>query len=537
MGTATKTATTTVKRSIGMMAFSKAEVLAEGEGLIVPTLTFVEGTHVDALGKKRIYSQSAIRKYESNSNSWLDSGEEIPIFDSSHDFEPGGYSNKNKVGLVEGRFSSRIITREMLPKPEFEDLIGKLGLYTNVGLRRPDAIASYKQKLIKPISVGLMSLGKGVQVAEISIVPWGAVRGAMLFSRDINAFADEWEEEDDDSGTPENKPTRRIFALTLDGAIAERKGDDESSYAIERLTATFARVISSIRNTTDAELLGRDRQQLIADAIEDLGDRLRKDLNVPQLLPVVAQDTSGAFQQMLAHLIDRRIEAGNTRDKIVAQLAKATELDAGEVEALLSDPDATLAEDDFQAFAAHLIQSGKATMGTEEKEKPTDEGTQATEVEARFSALEGRINQTEKRAETAEAELARYKRNQEIGDRYLRLKQEAAALNVAGKFSRAAFLEYFPESEQLSDAVAKFSRVGSGESEEGEQSSEGETETVSLDDIEAALKYAKKFGRAIKAGSVSGDDPLPAHPVSSTAAAEDEADMARFQASRKQKAQ
>ena len=208
-----------IKQSYGLMNFSRAE--KSESGLKVRALTFVEGTHTDALGKRRTYSQSAIKSYADNSNAWLDSGEEIPIFDSSHDMEPGGYTNKNKIGLVSGHFSTQIITEEMLPKPQFRDLVGKLGLYADTELTRPDAIANYHRKLIKPISVGMGSFGKGPQIFEISVVPFGAVRGAMLFSHSLGAISDDWEEDGDDSGVPE----RKIFALTLDGAIAEKQAE------------------------------------------------------------------------------------------------------------------------------------------------------------------------------------------------------------------------------------------------------------------------------------------------------------------------
>ena len=473
---ATKTEKTEkIRRSHGLLTFSGAT--ETDEGVTVPALSFVEGTHVDAAGIKRTYSQASIRKFAKNSNAWLESGEEIPLFESPHDAAPGGYSNKDKIGLVTGKFSARTITQEMLPKPEFSDLVGKLGLYAEVQITRPDAIANYHRKLIKPISVGLGSFGKGPQVYEISAVPFGAVRGAMLFSHPMTSVLGDLDLDEDlaevseqeDSGTPE----RQTFALTLEGAIAERENHNHvGSFEIERLTDTFRSVIRSIKGTTEAELQGRDRQTLMAQAVNDLGERLRKYLGITTLPPVTA---GGTF-------------------------AKSTENSSEE----------TMPDENTTDGSAAAVESSE----------------DSTQFNARFAALEQKTESAISRAEAAEAKVALYERNQATGDRYLRLRQRASALNTQGRFSRAAFLEYFPEGEQLSDAVARFSRLrGEAEGEEAE-------EQASLDDFEAALNYAEKFGRTVATGSISGNDPLPSHPVNSAQQAEEEEDMARFNARR-----
>lgn len=451
MPTATKP-----KRShgFGLVVFSAATEL--DQGLRVPALAFVEGTHTDALGKRRTYKRSDIETYATNSNTCLASGDEIPIFDSPHDLSAEGYSNKNKIGLC-GQFSAREITAEMLPKPEFSDLIGKLGLYTELELTRQDAIEGYRRKLIKPISVGLGNFGRGPQVFEVSAVPWGAVRGAMLFSHPMSVIADD--EDAEESGTPENK---QIFALTLDGAIAENEENNYMPSDVDKLTSTFASVVRSIKTTTDAELQGRDRSTLLRQAVDDLSTRLRTMLNVTALTPVLA---------------------------------------------------------DGETFS----RSTGDSMATETDSTDQQEQTAITpDIEARFSAMESKITASQSRAEAAEAKLARMEEEKQTGDRYLRLRQKAASLNTSGKLSRAAFLAYFPEGEQMSEAIARFSATPTAEGE-------GAEEVVSLDEIEAALKYAEKFGTAVTVGSLSGGDPLPSP---GAASAEEDDDMARFNSRR-----
>lgn len=461
------------RRSHGLVLFSAAT--ESGDGLQVPALAFVEGTHVDALGKKRTYSRSALQVYATNSNSWLESGDEIPVFDSPHDLGPDGYSNKNKIGLC-GKFSAQLITPEMLPKPEFSDLVGKLGLYTNVALKRADAIEGYHRKLIKPISVGLGNVGRGTQVFEMSAVPFGAVRGAMLFSHPMSVIAAAADDDDDDQPdleVPESsEPSEpQIFALTLEGAIAEKKNNSEmDSYEVEKLTNLFSRVIRAVKGTTETELLGRDRQTLMAQAINDLSDRLRTLLNVSAIMPPV-------------------IAAGDET------FTKAT---GGTMQ---TDPDDS----------------------TEQPTQPTQAVTNP-DIEARFSALEGRISAADGRAEAAEAALAKMQAAKRTGDRYLSLKNQASRLNLAGKFSRAAFVAFFPAEEQLSDAIVRFSATPKAE---GAAPDAEDDETLTLDEIEAALKYAAKFGQTVQVGSISGGDALP-----TLAGPEDDQDMARFNARR-----
>lgn len=442
MATATQS-----KHFLGLLT-EQTEALEKG--IKVLALAFVEGEQTDALGSTEKFSAAKLKKFAKNSNAWLESGEEIPLFESSHNLEADGYSNRNKVGLVTGPFTTQVITEELLPKPEFSDLIGKTGLYTYIEFLDENAIDRYQRKLAKPISVGLDDFGMGRMVFEISLVPWGAVRGAMLFGRN-----------------PE-KP--KIHALTLDGAMAESEGMWSPLYdQIEDLCWRFQKVVMNITNTSDEELAGRDRNALKRQAIADLDSKLKEILGI-QTLPTVP--------------------------------------------VLASKP-----------------MSGQAKKQTTETVEPvieTDEIQEGNQdINARFMALESRVttaetraDEADARAEAAEKELAVFKKNQTISDRYLRLKQWASKLNTLGKFSKAAYLEFFPEGEQLSDAVARFNRTPA----EGEEAA-----GVSLDDIEAALKYADKFATPVTTGSVAGSDPLPVHPTADANQAEHEADMARFE--------
>lgn len=426
-------------------------------GIKVLALAFVEGEQTDALGNTQKFTAAALKKLAKQSNAWLDSGEEIPLFESSHDLESDGYSNRHKKGLVIGPFLTQKITEELIPKPEFSDLIGKTGLYTWIEILDEDAIDKYQRKLIKPISVGIGDMGQGQMIYEVSIVPWGAVRGAMLFGR-----------------SPE-KP--KVHALTLGGAMAEAEGMWSPLYdQMESLLWKFQQVVINITNTSDEELAGRDRDALKRQAISDLTTQLNETLGI-QSLPTVP-------------VLASKPMSGNTAKK------KTTETVTPTPEPVEAAPESDSTPDVNARFAA---------------------------LESRVTTAETRADAADARAEAAEQELAIFKKNQAIGDRYLRLKQWASKLNTVGKFSKAAYLAFFPEGEQLSDAVVRFSRAPV----------EGEEAGVNLDEIEAALKYADKFATPVTVGSVVGSDPLGEGPTVDAAKAEEEADMDRFERNRK----
>lgn len=149
-------------------------------GKTIRALVAYEGTFVGGGGASRTFTPTLLQSMADASNEHLKSGIQAPIFYSDHD-----YSSRNKVGLIRGPFVAQLITDADLPDPNLADLVGKVGLFTQVELIKEDAIADYDAKLLKPISMGVDFAGRNYQknaIFEISCVGFSAIPGAQLFA-------------------------------------------------------------------------------------------------------------------------------------------------------------------------------------------------------------------------------------------------------------------------------------------------------------------------------------------------------------------
>jgi hypothetical protein len=482
-----------------LAAIAPGSVEETDQGIRVKALAFVEGKQTPVKGRAATKTPQQLQTYAANTNAWIDSGREVPFFESPHDLGADGYSNEKKIGRLEA-FTAQPIAESDIPSDKFKDLIGKTGIFTQAEITRDDAIAKYKKGLIKEISVGLGDMGNGPQIFEASAVPWGAVRGAMLFGHPIIA---EGEDEDE---APE------VFALTMEGAIAERAGRDSAvDYEIERLSDLLTQVIRSIKTAPDSELIGRDRQQLMAQAINDFSTKLRQDLGLTALAPVpVGESFMKVFQysgKPLATIFEELKAGGEAATAAIAELSQETNL-SPEVFTRSLTP-GTAAEVETYGLIVGAI--------AKRMDKGATTNALSPEIEQRFSALQTQVETFAQRAQAAETELAGMKLRQQVGDRYMAIKAQAGRLNAAGKLSAAAYSAYFPADEQFSSAVERFSAAPV----------EGAEQTATLDEIAATLNYLEKFGSAIQTGSISGQDPIAAK-GNSELTAEEKADIERF---------
>ena len=409
---------------------------------MVPALLFTEGEFVDGVGKQGKYSKADLSRIVRATKKYYDNGGSIPVFESNHDFD-GGYQNGNKIGAlaVDEGLTVEEITEDNLPDPRFTDLIGRHGIFGYGLITRTDAVERYQQMLIKPLSIAFDPSGQWTEgnkwaIFEVSAVPWGAVRGAMFFGR---------------------YPIR--MALTLDGAIAERSApasmpDDR----LMELLFTFERVVESIRNTTEEELLGRDRTELMRSAVADLSSKLTEMLGVQRAAPppVVASKFTG--EPSMADEL-------NTTPEAAAQPPAADSMDMKD----LADRLAAL--------------------------------------EAKNSQLESALTQQANRAEEAEQVAQRLSFERQVSDKVTKLRNWAQKLVRLGKLTPAAFSAWFPDTEEHSDAIARFSRPAANDAEAG---------TAELAEIEAALKYADKYAEARKFGSAIGGQEIGDNPYRET---------------------
>ncbi|MEO0537530.1 MAG: hypothetical protein AAF215_27175 [Cyanobacteria bacterium P01_A01_bin.123] len=451
---------------------------ATEKGLTVLALAMVEGTFTDALGKEYTYDEEWLNAIAIASNTLLAQGREIPFFHSEHDFEPNGYANRNKVGLVRGQFIVQRITPELLPKPEMVEIAGKLGLFTQIEILRPDAIALYQQGLLKAISIGITLADDDYwiknAVFEISAVAWGAVPQAMLFGRyPTTPYAKGTlpaEQANEPMGTPKS-----LNALTLEGAIAAQSALMEDMSGVDNLLWAFMETLRSIKSAPAGELLGRDRGELTRSAIADLTTRLQEALGVarssPPSVPVFSR----------------------------------------EVPEMPTDPSATPTTEIFDPADA----GGDAIAALTERIAALEakEQQQAATIEQQTTTINALKTQNEQ--QTREAAIA---------SQWSTLKDQAIRLNRAGQLPKAALSKFFPEGENQQQAVAKFAR----------SPQEGEAPQIALETIKAQLDFVEQFGQKVQFGAIAtGNDPISNNPNGEALPPNHEDDMARFNARRK----
>lgn len=216
------------------------------EHIEVQALLITEGRVQD--GRDREFTVAELEAIAAATNAHLERGEQSPLFLSNHD-ERGEYSSKDVVGGLEPGLEVKPITEELLPHPGMTDLIGKQGLFGTIKITHGQGIERYQSGL-KKLSVGLGMLGENI-IYEVSIVPWGAVRGASMFSY----------------GKPET------HAVTI-------AGTQKQPYRMLSLWEDFQYTLEDIQTTPDDMLQGQSRDGLIQRAIADFTTMLQSRLGV-----------------------------------------------------------------------------------------------------------------------------------------------------------------------------------------------------------------------------------------------------------------
>lgn len=362
------------------------------QGLLVPALLFTEGDFVDGNGEEGSFNASDLDRIVAATIAYHGAGGDVPIFESNHDLITP-YQNSDKIGrlAVDAGLTVETITAENLPDPRLTELIGRKGIFGFGYLVRADAVERYQQKLIKPLSIafdpsGEWSDGYKWAIFEVSAVPWGAVKGAMFFCKE--------------------QPVK--MALTLDGKLAEAQNieyDDE----FHRLMMLFGDVVDSINATSETELMGRSRERLLAQAIDDLGTRLRDHFGItPQPLPPVPPP----------------------------QMSKA----------LPKETD----------------------MATENTTPETQEpAVNVADLTARIEALEAKNQQLQEQAEKSKQETEELKELGVLSDRIAAMKAQGQKLVSQGKMTPAKFSQLFPQ-EGLRDSAMRFAKPMEGNKFSGE---------------------------------------------------------------------
>jgi hypothetical protein len=246
---------------------SKTPNTSDDTAIVTRVLCLYNGTFTAMGGQSFDLTRDRLKQIFTASQKHLKSGVQVAVFAGTQDH---GYSQDAKVGLIEGPYELKQITANDLPDPNLTDLIGKTGLFTTVRITKPEAIAAYKAKLLKPVSVGIDLAGKVYSkfkdaIYELSGVSFSAVPGAALFS----------------VGNMHNQDALAQFAsLNFNDELTRKRGFDQ----LWQLQDAFASVLREVLEEED-EKLDQPREvllrQLITDYAQALSDRL---LSVPSIL-------------------------------------------------------------------------------------------------------------------------------------------------------------------------------------------------------------------------------------------------------------
>ncbi|MEM6838133.1 MAG: hypothetical protein AAF609_14910 [Cyanobacteria bacterium P01_C01_bin.120] len=508
--------------SPGLVWF-KTQAVETDAGVLVPTLLFTTGTITDASGNTYTFEKKDLNRIVRATKKYFNDGGNIHLFDSNHDLDDS-YSAKDIIGrlAVDEGLVVEEITEENLPDDRLSDLIGQFAIYGHLYITRADAVERYKATLLKPISIAFDPSGEFTDdnkyaIYEVSAVPWGAVRGAMLFGRfPASEFADVAKPKKDN-------PTHRIFALTLDGAMAERQGRwTDYSDLDEKLGELFwmaTDVFYSIRNTTEEELQGRDCNTLLREAINDLRDKLQEVLGVRRDAPPTVSVNSQRFAMTLASMLNDAIDGMESdemsRADIISRLADEAEIESGTVNQILNGDITCPPEQRLRGFARVLDVTADALIGeaendgcsygeTSENQKGKGMDEEIKALKAEVAELKTRAERSEQRADNAEQFASQLQHERKVSDRVQLLRDWSAKLVRLGKLKPVALEEWFPDKEQHSSAVVRFAKPAVDDQISGE---------AQLNEIEAALKFAEKYNEPQRFGSRLGqvaldDDPL-----------------------------
>jgi hypothetical protein len=158
------------------------------------------------------------------------------------------------------------ITRDRLPLPGLDELIGEWGIFGTVQIAGADNVQQYRDGRLKELSIGLTADNV---IVEVSAVALPVLAGAALFGV-----------------RPLRQQPRRQFALTMTEQIQE-DGAARVEDQIWQLCNTFMNVLVSIRIATPEQLGNRTPEQLRSHAVTDLTEQQRARLQLPAVLPTL----------------------------------------------------------------------------------------------------------------------------------------------------------------------------------------------------------------------------------------------------------
>lgn len=218
----------------------------EGEdGTIVKNaLVLVEGTHKDNAGNVHDFSKNRVMQSALNTNEALHRGETIP-FKANHSKDV-----RDDMGEICSELECRLITHEDLPDKRHQHLLGKLGAFTKVEIKKN--VDDVRKNIIKSLSPGIDTVKN--RLVEVSAVSRPAILGMALFGSQ--------------------------GSLSFRQAKEQTEKSQKLKDTLQEDFNIFWNVLVNIFQTDELEMPQNNQQMLILEAINEYSEELKKQLEV-----------------------------------------------------------------------------------------------------------------------------------------------------------------------------------------------------------------------------------------------------------------
>lgn len=215
-------------------------------------ILMLEGTLPDSKGIKHTFTAERLTTIAENTNAALQEGVRLPVLLEHDKTALSTVGNANNAELF-----VKTVTQEDLNKinPKATSMLGKAALFVrNLVIQTPDVIEKVLEGTASSVSMGLDLLTESLK--EISIVGIPAWDHATLYAK--------------------NTKTAKFSALTWDEDQEQEEELDEKKEQYEDLTEELWNYLRNIYTANEAELEGRDPNQLIDVTLYGFVERVKK---------------------------------------------------------------------------------------------------------------------------------------------------------------------------------------------------------------------------------------------------------------------
>jgi len=233
-----------------------SEFSQTGNGTVTKdALLMVEGNLPDSKGRSHNFTAQRLTEIASNSNGLVSKGVKIPLV-----LEHEKTASATVGNLNDSKFYVKELTEEDVKKinPRATDLIGKTALFAkNILVKTPEIVSKVLDGTASSVSMGLDLLTEAIR--EVSLVGIPSYEYASLFSKYDKKNAN--------------------FALTWEDDF-NRDTLQEMEEKYEEFSEQCWDYLANIYNANDAELEGRDPEELINETLYGFVERVKTLLGI-----------------------------------------------------------------------------------------------------------------------------------------------------------------------------------------------------------------------------------------------------------------